>query len=37
MQVPPEIAFRRVEANNSSKALILQEIEELEKVYPDLI
>ncbi|TVR52135.1 MAG: HPF/RaiA family ribosome-associated protein [Gemmatimonadales bacterium] len=37
MQVPPEIAFRGLEPTDSLKVLILEGIEKLEKVYPNLI
>ncbi len=37
MQVPPEIAFRGLEPTDSLKALILEGIEKLEKIYPNLI
>lgn len=37
MQVPPEIAFREIEATDGLKTLVLEGIEELEKVYPNLI
>jgi len=37
MQVPPEIAFRGLEPTDSLKDLILEGIEKLEKVYPNLI
>jgi cold shock CspA family protein/ribosome-associated translation inhibitor RaiA len=37
MQVPPEIAFRHVEATDDLKELILDGIQKLEAVYPDLI
>jgi len=37
MQVPPEIAFRHVEATDDLKALILEGIQKLEAVYPGLI
>lgn len=37
MQVPPEIAFRDVPARDDLKALILEGIERLEVIYPDLI
>lgn len=37
MQVEPEIAFRDVPATDSHKDLILDGIERLEEIYPDLI
>lgn len=37
MQVPPEIAFRNVEATDDLKELILAGIDKLEDIYPDLI
>lgn len=37
MQVPPEMAFRGVEPTDEIKALILDGIETLEGVYPNLI
>lgn len=37
MQVPPEIAFRNLEPTDDLKELILEGIEDLEKLYPDLI
>jgi cold shock CspA family protein/ribosome-associated translation inhibitor RaiA len=37
MQVPPEIAFRHVQASDHLKSLILDGIDRLEKIYPNLI
>src|SRR5690606_14518843 len=37
MQVPPEIAFRDIEPTDELKALILDGIDKLETVYPNLI
>jgi cold shock CspA family protein/ribosome-associated translation inhibitor RaiA len=37
MQVPPEIAFRHIEATDDLKELILDGIDKLETIYPDLI
>lgn len=37
MQVPPEIAFRQLDATDEFKELILEKIDDLEEVYPRLV
>lgn len=37
MQVPPEIAFRHLDATDDLKELILEKIDDLEEVYPRLV
>lgn len=37
MQVPPEMAFRNLEATDDLKSIILDGIDDLERLYPDLV
>lgn len=37
MDVPPEIAFRNIEATDDLKGVILDKIDDLEEVYPELV